>query len=184
MEKIKSHPLIKLFSAVTWHSAFPIRYLYTDLQSILTKIEIKSDPYNFSDYTDYYESEMGIGLQKNFIVFSGFFEADYLPDVKVMTNTLEKKYSDGDDRRVNLDPGYISNAKLILATTKNYSHRIYLGKGIFGDVHMQFHNGSYTAQPWTYPDYKNELNIQFFNKVRKTYLEQLGEQSQQDFSGE
>ena len=86
---------------------------------------------------------------------------------------MEKKYEIESKRRINIDPGYISQAKLILATTKNYSHRIFIGKGIFGDVHMQFSNKSYRSQPWTYPDYKDEKNVTFFNNVRQRYLEQL-----------
>ena len=86
-----------------------------------------------------------------------------------------KIYTVNEKRLVNIDPGYICPAKLVLATTKNYSHRIYLNKNIYGDIHLQFSNGTFQSQPWTYPDYQNKENIRFFNALRKRYLEQLGD---------
>jgi hypothetical protein len=131
--------------------------------------------YEFSEFTSYYELEMGDKLKKCFVACKALIAPEYLPSLKVNTNALEEKYKLDDKRRINIDPGYITQAKLILATTKNYSHRIYIGRGIFGDVHMQFSNKSYQAQPWTYPDYKDEKNVTFFNSVRQRYLEQLAD---------
>ena len=74
---------------------------------------------------------------------------------------------------VNLDPGYISEVKLVLATTKNYAHRIYLRDGIYGDVHLSFTQNSFQVQPWTYPDYQQKAVIEFFNLVRQNYLQQI-----------
>jgi len=136
-------------------------------------VDKRSEIFNFSDFTSYYELEMGNQLKKCFIAFTDLKNPEELPEIKIRTNDLEEKYIIDKNRQVNIDPGYITQAKLVLVTTKNYSHRVYLRFGIFGDVHMQFSKKTYHAQPWTYPDYQDEKNITFFNMVRKRYLEQL-----------
>lgn len=176
MGKIQTHPPVKLFTAITYHASFDLNPLLLNLEKTFSAIEIRSEIYNFSEYTDYYQTEMGRELQKLFVVFSSLIDPETLSSIKIATNRMESELIRRKKRLVNIDPGYITQAKLILATTKNYSHRIYLGQGIFGDLHLQFSRGSYRSQPWTYPDYKSEKNIQFFNMVRKKYLEQLGSQ--------
>jgi hypothetical protein len=136
---------------------------------------MKSNPYEFSAYTSYYREEMGEPLKKIFIAFSELMKPEKLPAVKIITNRMEKIFAVNKKRLVNIDPGYICPAKLVLATTKNYSHRVYLNKNIYGDIHLQFGDGTFQSQPWTYPDYLNKDNIRFFNALRKRYLEQLGE---------
>ena len=79
----------------------------------------------------------------------------------------------GPARQVNLDPGYLDAAKLLLASTKDYSHRIYLSKGIYAEVTLYYQNGSYQPWPWTYPDYKTKEYAEFLQTARKTYLNQL-----------
>jgi hypothetical protein len=119
---------------------------------------------------------MGENLSKLFLVFAKLIAPATLPTIKCVTNTLEQEHTDEDKRLINLDPGYISQAKLVLATTKNYAHRIYLDQGIFGDIHLTYTNQSFQTQPWTYPDYQQPKIIEFFNTIRHNYLRQLGEQ--------
>jgi len=176
MGLIKEHPPVKLIIAVTYQSDIDIEPVITELEQLQSPVENISEVYEFSKFTSYYELEMGDNLKKIFIACKALIAPENLPSIKVNTNALEKKYEIDSKRRINIDPGYISQAKLILATTKNYSHRIFIGKGIFGDVHMQFSNKSYRSQPWTYPDYKDEKNVTFFNDVRLRYLEQLAEE--------
>ncbi|MBI4006928.1 MAG: DUF4416 family protein, partial [Planctomycetes bacterium] len=76
-------------------------------------------------------------------------------------------------RPINLDPGYISEAKLVLASTKDFSHRIYLGKGIYAEVTLQYRNEQYESLPWTFPDYRTQQYQQFFLRVRSLYKEKL-----------
>lgn len=175
MGSIKEHPPVKLINAITYHSDIDIDTIIQEIGQLQSVVEFKSEVYEFSRFTSYYELEMGDKLKKCFISCRDLIAPEFLPSIKVNTNALEEKYKLGDKRRVNVDPGYITQAKLILATTKNYSHRIYIGKGIFGDVHMQYKNKSYRAQSWTYPDYNDEKNVAFFNAVRTRYLEQLAE---------
>ena len=98
-----------------------------------------------------------------------------MPELKIASNKIEEQYLDDEHRQINIDPGYLTAAKIVLATTKNYSHRLYLARGIFGDLHMQYQKGNYQPNPWTYPDYKQPKVRSFFNDVRKTFMAQLSE---------
>jgi hypothetical protein len=174
MGKIKPHPPVKIFTALTFISSFDLRPVFEELTSHFSPIESKSHIYDFSEFTHYYQKEMGAELNKTFVVFSELYQPDQLPHIKIKTNQIEKKYATKGKRRVNIDPGYLTPAKIVLATTKNYSHRIYLAHDIYGDLHLYFHQGSFRKQPWTYPDYQQQEIILFFNKIRQSYLEQLG----------
>jgi hypothetical protein len=177
MGKIQDHLPVKLIMGITYRSDFDLEKLYPLLEKKFSPIEITSQPYDFSSFTPYYQSEMGKGLKKCFLVFSNLIDPAALTDAKIKTNHIEQTYLYDNKRLINLDPGYISQAKLVLATTKNYSHRVYMGQGIFGDVHMHYQNGEYRPNPWTYPDYQAQMNVDFFGAIRKNYLEQLGSPS-------
>ena len=178
MGTIKNHLPVKLFFALTYQAVFNLDELYRRFEDHLTPIERMSEPFVFSSFTDYYRIEMGDNLNKHFVLFSGLIDPAELPPIKIWTNRVEASFFIDNKRSVNIDPGYITQAKLVLATTKNYSHRLYLAQGIFGDVHMHYSNGSYRPNPWTYPDYMNPLNIAFFNQVRADYIQQLAASGQ------
>ncbi len=139
-------------------------------------IDLKSDiiPFNF---TDYYQAEMGNNLQRRFFSFDKLITPDRLADIKLWTNRFEEEITDKKvypvNRPINLDPGYISEAKLVLASTKDFSHRIYLKKGIYAEVTLQYRNERYESQPWTFPDYRTQQYQQFFLMVRNLYKEKL-----------
>ncbi len=134
-------------------------------------IDLKSQVMSF-DHTAYYQKEMGRDLKRQFLSFSRLIGPQHLPKVKLFTNRLERRISVGPQRkrRINLDPGYISGSKLVLATGKNYCHRIYLGKGIYAEVTLYFAGGTFRPYEWTYPDYKTAGYIEFFNQARRLYL--------------
>lgn len=125
------------------------------------------------DYTDYYEEELGKGLRRHFISFKKLIPPQRLSVIKVKTNKLEEKLSVKNKRKINIDPGYITEAKLILATTKDYKHRIYLNKGIYAEVTLNFSGNTFSALEWTYPDYRTKDYIGIFNHIRKIYTQQL-----------
>jgi hypothetical protein len=133
-------------------------------------IEDRSPEYPFN-FTDYYRPEMGDGLTRNFVSFRRVFDPGSLADAKLATNRIERELADktGDTfrRRVNLDPGYVTAAKLVLATTKDFSHRVYLRDGIYAEVTLQFGSGGPRAQPWTYPDFASGAYSEFLMKVRR-----------------
>lgn len=173
MGVIKQHKPVKFFCAVTFCNNIKLSDIADKIESVFGEIELQSGLYNFSQYTDYYKAEMGDNLKKNFIAFTKIREPELLVKYKIETNQLEKDFLSKGRRTINIDPGYLTEAKIILATTKDYSHRIYLGEGIFGDLHLFFENGSFRKQQWTYPDYRQDSAIDFFNKMRLCYREQL-----------
>lgn len=130
-------------------------------------------PEVFFDRTRYYEKEMGWPLYRRFLSFKNLIPPEMLVDVKLKTNGIENSYLNGPKRRINIDPGYISLERLVLATGKNYIHRIYLGKGIYADLTLVFKRGGFVTLDWTYPDYADPEMIDSFNTIRNQYLEQL-----------
>lgn len=138
-------------------------------------IDLVSNLFLF-DHTDYYIEEMGTNLQKKFISFSEMIPVETLPDIKLFTNDVEQHYVIGGKRRINIDPGYVTHAQLVLATTKDRTHRIYLGKGIHADLTYFCLKKIFRPLEWTYPDYREPLAIDFFHKVREKYLQQMREQ--------
>ena len=125
------------------------------------------------DRTKYYAREMGWPLHRRFISFSQLVPADHLVEIKLKTNEIEEQHRREGNRLVNIDPGFISPERLILATGKNYVHRVYLSKGIYADLTLIFQKGSFRPVKWTYPDYATPELIGFFNEIRKKYMEQL-----------
>jgi hypothetical protein len=129
------------------------------------------------DRTRYYEKEMGSNLVRLFAVFRTLVEPDRLPSIKLWSNELEKQFALERRRRVNLDPGYVAAERIVLVTGKNFTHRIYLGQGIYADLTLLFHQKSFHALPWTYPDYADPEIIGFMNNLRREYMAQLREES-------
>lgn len=170
MGEIRLKEKVKLICGITFNSRIDIEEILEIVENEYGPVSVKSEIFPFT-FTDYYSEEMGEDLKKVFVAFDRLIDADTLPDIKIYTNKIEEKYTHDNKRDLNLDPGYITHAKLVLATTKNYSHRLYLRDGIFGDVHLTFHDGHFTANPWTYPDYKADISIGFFEKVREEYCE-------------
>lgn len=132
-------------------------------------------PPMFFDRTRYYEREMGWPLHRRFVSFEHLISPDDIVNVKLETNELESRYLQEGNRLVNIDPGYIGLERLVLATGKNYVHRIYLGKGIYADLTLIYKKGSFRSLDWTYKDYADPKMIEMFNNVRKRYTEQLKE---------
>ncbi|MCM8779103.1 MAG: DUF4416 family protein [Candidatus Omnitrophica bacterium] len=142
------------------------------LEKKFGETDLESNVFAF-DKTDYYEKEMGKDLKRKFLSFKKLIKPDKIAEIKIFTRRLEKKFSISGKRQINLDPGYITDAKLVLATTKDYYHRIYLKKGIYAEVNLYFKAGSFHYFDTTYPDYRTPEYIGFFNEVRKIYLEQI-----------
>ena len=174
MGQVKAYPPVKYICAITIADTTLWEKVQVALEDLLSPIDLTTDWFPFT-YTDYYTPEMGRGLQKRFVAFQLLRPAEDLPGIKLATNQIEETLSGTTQRRVNLDPGYVTAARLVLATTKDYSHRVYLQKGIFGDVHLRFRNKRFEPMEWTYPDYREPFSLRFFEEVRSRYLVQLGE---------
>ena len=128
------------------------------------------EPFEFH-FTQYYKKEMGEKLMRSYLTFLRLIEPDTLSKIKLLTNQLEEKFLQNNNRLVNYDPGLLTDHNLILASCKDFSHRIYLTDGIFAEVTMVFHKGKYTFSPWTYPDYQSEKALDFFYEQRLRYIE-------------
>ena len=127
-------------------------------------------PFN---YTDYYKKEFGPNLTRRFISFSRLISPATLAAIKVRTIKIERKKNLQGKRAINIDPGYIDMAKLVLASTKDFCHRIYLDRGIFAEITLVYKKTSFTFWDWTYPDYRTPEYITIFNSIRQTYAQQL-----------
>ena len=147
------------------------------LASYLGPVDLVGPLWPFTS-TDYYAREMGGGLRRCLASFLHLAGAAQLTDWKVFTNSLEKRWSLGGRRLVNLDPGYVARERLVLATGKNYSHRIYLGQGIYGDLTLLAGPGGFQALAWSYPDYARGPLPELLTLVRRKYLWQLKQLTQ------
>jgi hypothetical protein len=128
------------------------------------------------DLTDYYVKQMGPGLARMFLSFERLVWPEDLSEIKLRTNALEAKIQfdlHENKRVINLDPGTLTSASLIMATTKDFSHRIPLQKGIYAHLEFLFHKNGLEALPWTYPDFRGDKYRDFFLRVRKIYSSQL-----------
>ena len=125
------------------------------------------------DHTDYYAAEFGPALQRQIVAFERLIAPDELPAVKCQTNDLEQSFAQEGRRLVNVDPGYVSLAKLVLATTKDHAHRLYLGQGIYGEVTLAYQQGRFRPWPWTYADYASDRYCTLFMEIRKRYKAQI-----------
>lgn len=125
------------------------------------------------DYTDYYMKEFGGSLIRRFVVFERLIRPESLPEIKQWTNALEGRLSAEGQRRVNIDPGYLAKAHLILATGKGYTHRPYLRDGIYADLTLIYRDKTFHPLPWTYPDYAGGEVIAMLSRIREKYLLQL-----------
>lgn len=143
-----------------------------DLEQAFGGIDLVG-PWMDFDYTDYYAPEMGKPLYRRMLVFKNLIAQSDLARIKLRTNDIEIQYAQGGKRRVNIDPGYLLYERFVLATGKNYSHRIYIGQGIYADLTLVYQKGAYQPLPWTYPDYADAAMGDFLIRVRQKFGEEI-----------
>ena len=130
------------------------------------------------DHTTYYEKEFGSRLQRQFVAFERLVDPGQLAEIKLLTNSLEQSLAVAGRRTINLDPGYLSLAKFVLATTKDQSHRIYIGQGIYAEITLCYQHGEWRTCPWTYPDYRSAAYFLVMGELRAIYMSQLKERTE------
>ncbi len=135
------------------------------LEDLFGEVIMESPPINW-DFSPYYREELGEPLYKRIVFFRELVEQGSLATIKLMSNEAEFALSSSGKRTINLDPGYLTGAKVVLASTKDYSHRIYLRDGIYGEVTLIFTKGRFTPQMNTYRDYRDERFIGMFHTAR------------------
>jgi hypothetical protein len=170
---------VKLISSLFSPEKALLEAVIADISKVYGVVDRISHDLYF-DRTTYYAREMGWPLYRRFVSFTDLIPPDHLVETKLKTNEIEQKYRSGKNRMVNIDPGYISPERLILATGKNYVHRVYLGKGIYADLTLVFKRRSFRQLEWTYPDYAAPEIIGFLNGVREKYMQQLREMKRLD----
>jgi hypothetical protein len=149
-----------------------------DVESLLVEqwgaIDYRSTPFPFT-FTDYYDAEMGGGIERSFVSFSRLVDPSRLARIKLQTNAIEDRFRGNGRRTVNLDPGLMALSRFSLATTKESAHRIPLEAGIYAEITLLFRRKSFQPLDWTYPDYRSERYIQLLGEIRRIYKAQLDE---------
>lgn len=135
-------------------------------------IDFESDVTDFI-HTEYYNEEMGTGLKRKFVTFKRTIPLENIEKTKLISNKIEKDCSSDNRRRINIDPGYLDLSKLVLFSTKDYTHRIHIGSNIFAEVTLYYKDDSFNPWPWTYPDYRTKEYISMFNSIRAKYKDSL-----------
>lgn len=147
------------------------------LKRMYGDIDLASPEYPF-EYTNYYTKEMGASLKRRFISFKKLITPDKLALIKQQTNRIEDAFavrqSRGPARRtINIDPGYLDTARIVLATTKDFAHRIYIGAKIYAEITLLYRGNTFVPLEWTYPDFRTQTYWPFFLQVRATYAKQV-----------
>ncbi len=164
-------PLIAVFSI------YPeaIQWAQQQIASTWGELGLISEPFEF-DNTNYYDSTMGAGLKKQFITLKHTMDPVQLIDWKIQSNDWEAQYAQlankPESRPLNIDPGYLDLGKLVLASSKDFAHRLYLGKGIYAEITLNYRHKVWEPLHWTFPDYQRADYQAFFSTARE-YLHQL-----------
>ena len=168
----------KYFAGLLSSNADLLAAVEADLTAILGAIDGRSEilPWTVSRF---YEKEMGSRLLRRFLSFAPLISPGNLAEIKLQTQRVEDKYrhktGNSTGRRVNLDPGYVEAGKVVLASTKNAGHRIYLHSGIYGEATLLYYDSAFHAGSYTYPDYLWPQTLAFLTSLRLVYLDQLRE---------
>ncbi len=142
-----------------------------ELEEQFGPIDLKSPNWPF-DFTDYYTPEMGPNLTRRIVSFEKIIDPAFLVRAKLITNDMELQITqslrgENQGRIINLDAGYLTLGQILLATTKSYSHRIYLDQGIWAEVTLRYLKGRYEKWEWTYPDYADGRYNEFWLQMRE-----------------
>ena len=164
---------VKLFSGFIFKENHIYESIKKELEDFFSEIDIESEPFSF-DLTTYYNKEMGFPLFRRFVSFKDPVAPETLPEIKIFTNEIEDRTAISGKRVINIDPGYLSDSNIVIATTKNHYHRIPLQKGIYAHIEYIIKKKKITTLEWTYPDFKKPEYIDFFSKLRLLYKNNTG----------
>ncbi|MBQ8921391.1 MAG: DUF4416 family protein [Oscillospiraceae bacterium] len=142
------------------------------LKAKFGEIDLESETYCFSEFSPYYDTEMGGRVYRKIVSFADCRDPSELSIIKTETNAIEQQSARSGSRSVNLDPGFISPGRLSLATTKNAGHRIPLSDGIYAELTLFYARGAWNPFPWTYMDFKSPAVHAFLTQVRRIYMQQ------------
>ena len=172
MSRPKPASPAKLIIGVILNDKMLLNTLGEELVGLFGEIDAISPWFDF-DFTHYYEKEMGKHLYRRMLAFKSLIHQEDLSDIKIATNRIELRMANEGNRPVNIDPGYLLLERFVLATGKNFSHRIYIGKGIYADLTLIYSKGGFQKLDWTYPDYAQSDLQAYLLKVREKYRRDL-----------
>ncbi len=163
---------VKLISSFVYKDEAMLSKALKAFSGIYGPVDELSKDMDF-DLTDYYDKEFGTPLRRKLVSFEKLIELEGIGDSKIRSNGIEDSHKENNRRTVNIDPGYITEAKLVLLTTKDYTHRIHVKNNIFAECTLFFQDGEFRRWPWTYPDYASDELREYFGAVREMYIKQL-----------
>ena len=175
MGQVRPVQPVKLLVSVLTSLPAVLPEVEVELAALLGPVDLRSDTYAF-DSTHYYDRQMGSPLSRSFFGFAGLISPAGLAGIKLKTNRLEEVLArrfPALERPVNLDPGYLEESKVVLASTKNFFHRIFIGEGIYAEVTLHWQGGRWQCFPWTFPDFRTGRYDEFFSQLRRLYRDQL-----------
>lgn len=175
MASIRKPLPVKLFVGMLTSLPEIVPQAEEKLVALCGRVDSRSEPSLF-DLTHYYDDDMGSPIYRYFLSFTSLIEPSAIARIKVLTNDLESAFASRYPvlrRPVNLDPGYLEQSKIVLASAKNYSHRILLSEGVYAEVTLHFEDGEWRSFPWTFPDYRAERYHSYFSSLRDIYRDQL-----------
>lgn len=175
MGRIHQPQQVKLFVGVLSSIPGILPEAEQRLTAFLGPVDLRSEAFPFN-LTHYYDKEMGSPIHRYFLSFSDLIGPEQLVRIKTTANLLEAALAADFlqvPRPANLDPGYLEQSKIVLASTKNFYHRIYLSEGIHAEVTLHFEDEGWKALPWTFPDFRSGLYDAFFTGLRNIYRGQL-----------
>ncbi len=178
MARIRSAPLpVKLFIGMISREVSLLDELKERLTEIYGPSDMESPVWEWED-TDYYLDEMGADLKRRFIFFKDLIDPGLISEIKFTTVELEEQYlMENKGRRINLDPGYLDSARVVLVSAKDYSHRVYVGNSVYGEVPLIYSGGNYQIMPYTYPDFRSDKYFELFKKARELYKADMGQKT-------
>ena len=170
----KEFHLVKLFSGFIYRDKDIYQAVKAKLAGIFSPVDLESEVFDF-DFTTYYNKEMGTPLFRRFVSFKTLIAPGQLPDIKLLTNQIEIETAAAGNRTLNLDPGYLSEANVIIATTKNYYQRVPLTQGIYAHMEYILKGKKLLTLEWTYPDFRTPQYMDFFDRLKLLYKQNLKE---------
>lgn len=171
----KEREPVCLFCAIMYREEHYYEKVLKELKSLWGNIYQSTPVYVFSEITRYYEREMGDRLLKKIVVFENLIPLENIHQTKILTNMIENHHRFQGMRQVNIDPGYLTEAKVVLFSTKDFFHRVFIGNNIFGEVTLSYKSKKgFLPLEWTFPDYRQKEILDFFNGIREWYRLILG----------
>jgi hypothetical protein len=185
--KISPPKPVKLIVAMIGRDEALLARARAELERLYGPVDLESPVFRFT-WTSYYEGQMGKDLLRRFLSFERLIDPGQLAGIKIAANALEEslaaQYAQANPgcppRPINLDPGYMTLSKLVLASTKDFSHRIYLMDGIYAEVTLSYRKSGWISYPFTFPDYASPTYHDFLTQVRQAFCRQIGREADHD----